>query len=110
MFSLSGGGVEVITTLNTLDLGGSQVSESLGSTGFTISGLSSSFDAGVSFGRHLANLGDINGDGKSDILIGDGGSGVYVVFGTTGVADVALSSLQGSEDAGFIYWFGWFSS
>ena len=70
--------------------------------GFTIQGDA----AGDNLGSNVSFIGDINGDGLSDLLIGaslhdDGGSNngaAYVIFGTAaGFADIDLSSLAASQ-------------
>lgn len=74
-----------------------------GGTGLVIHGAASGDYAGVS----IAGLGDVNGDGIDDLLIGAYGASPagrtfagtsYVVFGTTsGVADIDLAALDGSN-------------
>ena len=69
--------------------------------GFAITGASSGDRAGWS----VAGLGDVNGDGADDVLVGadsadDGGSNsgaAYVVFGGAGAADVDVADLNGSN-------------
>ncbi len=57
---------------------------------------------GSRFGRSLAGIGDLNGDGYGDLAVGapsagDGG-GVYVYLGSsTGVADVSPETILGDE-------------
>ena len=79
-----------------------------GTTGFVINGI----DAGDAAGKSVAIIGDVNGDGVDDLLIGaymaDNGSAnsageAYVVFGGAGVGasgSFNLSTLDGSN--GFI--------
>lgn len=60
-----------------------------GSGGFRIKGM-----AGDQAGSALAGLGDVNGDGKADILVGAPGSdSAYVVFGKSGTAQVDLADV-----------------
>ena len=60
-----------------------------GSGGFRIKGM-----AGDHAGSVLTGLGDVNGDGKADILVGAPGSdGAYVVFGKSGTAEVDLADV-----------------
>lgn len=67
--------------------------------------------AGDRSGYSVSGAGDVNGDGKDDIVVGapyddmSGASGgaVYVVFGKATGTSVALASLQpGSSTAGFV--------
>ncbi|MEO1792325.1 MAG: cadherin-like domain-containing protein, partial [Cyanobacteria bacterium J06629_19] len=77
-----------------------------GSNGFVLNGIA----AGDSSGRSVSGIGDINGDGLDDLIIGayaadlnEGNSGAsYVVFGSDEPfsAAVELSSLDGSN--GFV--------
>ncbi|MEZ5926133.1 MAG: FG-GAP-like repeat-containing protein [Hyphomicrobiaceae bacterium] len=76
-----------------------------GSNGFQISGVSVNDEAGTS----VASIGDVNGDGIDDLLIGAKGGrpnlavgstgAAYVVYGTTAgfAANVALSGLDGTN-------------
>lgn len=69
----------------------------LGNGGFRIDGA----NAGDNFGTQVANAGDINGDGRSDILISapsaNGGNGaVYVIYGDSSNGTVSASSLAGA--------------
>jgi Ca2+-binding RTX toxin-like protein len=68
-----------------------------GANGFQISGEATYSYAGGS----VSNVGDINGDGIADFVVGGRGfsGGVYVVFGRTGgfPADLNLSTLNGSN-------------
>lgn len=60
-----------------------------GTGGFRIDGM-----AGDQAGSALTGLGDVNGDGKADILIGAPGSdSAYVVFGKSGTAKVDLADV-----------------
>lgn len=60
-----------------------------GSGGFRIKGM-----AGDHAGAVLTGLGDVNGDGKADILVGAPGSdSAYVVFGKSGTAEVDLADV-----------------
>ncbi len=60
-----------------------------GTGGFRIKGM-----AGDEAGSALAGLGDVNGDGKADILVGAPGSdSAYVVFGKSGTAQVDLADV-----------------
>jgi Ca2+-binding RTX toxin-like protein len=64
-----------------------------GTGGFRIAGME-----GEQAGSALAALGDLNGDGKAEILVGapgaDGGAGAaYVVFGKDSTAEVDLSAV-----------------
>jgi hypothetical protein len=71
----------------------------LGSGGFRIDGAKGGDEAGTS----VAGAGDVNGDGRADVIVGaprrddaDGRQdtgGAYVVFGKTSTASVALGSL-----------------
>jgi hypothetical protein len=66
--------------------------------GFTIIGDTSE----DSFGRNLANAGDVNGDGRDDIIIGGGAlnpgnATVHVVFGKTDEADVTIAALSAAS-------------
>src|SRR5690242_5703481 len=70
----------------------------LGGGGFVIQGAA----AGDVAGTALAPAGDVNGDGKADLLVGaphasergpDGDGGAYVVFGKAGGAAVDLAAL-----------------
>jgi Ca2+-binding RTX toxin-like protein len=60
-----------------------------GTGGFRIDGI-----AGDQAGSALTGLGDVNGDGKADILVGAPGSdSAYVVFGKSGTAQVDLADV-----------------
>ena len=62
----------------------------LGAGGFRIIGA----NAGDAAGGALASVGDVNGDGKPDLLIGSpGGDHADIVFGQAGTTDVNLSSV-----------------
>ena len=52
------------------------VSSLNGTNGFRLDG-----DAGNVTGRTVAGAGDVNGDGRVDLLIGGGNRAAYVVFG-----------------------------
>ena len=61
-----------------------------GSGGFVITGVADD-DAGAA----VAGLGDVNGDGKADILVGAPRSdSAYVVFGKTGTAGINLADVR----------------
>jgi hypothetical protein len=72
----------------------------LGAGGFRIAG--GALERGETIGRAIAGPGDVNGDGRADLLLGapraaingrpDSGS-AYVVFGHAGSADVELGTL-----------------
>ncbi|NBB16343.1 hypothetical protein GVN21_13335 [Caulobacter sp. SLTY] len=70
-----------------------------GSAGFRIDGVDSYANAGIS----VASVGDVNGDGIDDVMIGASGEdfvgAAYVVFGsTTGFpTDLDLSSIDGTN-------------
>ncbi len=65
--------------------------------GFRITG-----STGDQVGAAVSGIGDINGDGKADILVGAPGSGaVYVVYGKATTAEVLLSDVA-SGVGGFI--------
>jgi len=67
-----------------------------GTGGFRINGI-----AGDQAGSALTGLGDVNGDGKADILVGAPGSdSAYVVFGKSGTAQVDLADVA-SGTGGF---------
>ncbi|WP_428659015.1 hypothetical protein [Reyranella sp.] len=67
----------------------SLASVSAGTGGFRVKGI-----AGDQAGAALAGLGDVNGDGKADVLIGAPGSdSAYVVFGKSGTAQVDLADV-----------------
>lgn len=60
-----------------------------GTGGFRITGM-----AGDQAGAALAGLGDVNGDGTADVLVGAPGSNsAYVVFGKSGTAQVDLANV-----------------
>ena len=77
-----------------------------GSNGFVINRI----DAGDSSGRSVSGAGDVNGDDIDDLIIGEGGSGLYdrtlgesyVVFGQTSgfSSSLDLSTLNGTN--GFV--------
>jgi FG-GAP repeat len=76
----------------TIDLG------ALGARGFRIDGAA----AGDRAGSAVAVAGDVNGDGRADVLVGAGGAddngrsesgSVYVVFGKTDTSSVDLAAL-----------------
>ena len=68
---------------------------SLGTGGFRINGQAGSNYAGHS----VSSAGDVNGDGKADILVGTMGAGAYVVFGKSNTDAVNLATL--GTTAGF---------
>jgi uncharacterized Zn ribbon protein len=74
-----------------------------GSGGFVINGINLNERSGY----QIANAGDINGDGLSDVIIGSsiptmsGAGRSYVVFGKTNTAAVNLSSIVGGT-GGFV--------
>jgi hypothetical protein len=82
---------------------------SLGSGGYRIDGAAAYDDAG----EGLSDLGDVNGDGRADLLIGAPGAGnngtnsgsVYVVFGkaTTTTLDLASLGVNGYRIDGLGY-------
>lgn len=49
---------------------------------------------GENLGEHISNLGDINGDGLSDLLISAGSNNGYVVFGSSTPVDFNTSSIS----------------
>jgi FG-GAP repeat protein len=69
----------------------------LGARGFRIDGAAANDEAGDS----VAGAGDVNGDGRADVLVGAPGASnngrnsgsAYVVFGKTGTASVDLAAL-----------------
>jgi hypothetical protein len=68
--------------------------------GFSISGVGSNFFTGYS----VSNAGDMNGDGKAEILIGAKGFStggpvgrVFVIFGGTSLSDISLSNLLNNQ-------------
>ncbi len=70
---------------------------SLGSSGITITGASTSDQTGSS----VASAGDVNGDGKADFLIGAIGYSsntgiVYLIYGSSSLANINLGSLGSS--------------
>ncbi|MFO1350909.1 MAG: integrin alpha [Gammaproteobacteria bacterium] len=94
------------STLSTLGTAGLQLSALDGVNGFQLSGAA----AGDRAGRAVSGLGDVNGDGVADLLIGaygvvtdgnDSGAS-YVVFGSStlsalGTAGLPLSALNGAN-------------
>lgn len=61
-----------------------------GSGGFRILG-----QVGDEIGTALSSIGDVNGDGKADILVGAAGSGkAYVVYGKSNTTEVLLSNVD----------------
>jgi hypothetical protein len=72
--------------------------------GFAIHGAGAGFGAGSS----VAAAGDVNGDGRADVIVGSptadpGGAGAaYVVFGKTTTAPVSLVSLASATPGGFV--------
>jgi len=92
--SASGSAFVVFGTASTatVDLAG------LGSAGFRIDGAAASDQAGTS----VAGAGDVNGDGRDDVIVGAWAAGnngrsasgsAYVVFGTASIATVDLAGL-----------------
>ncbi len=74
----------------------------LGSDGFRILGPG----ANGHLGESAIGLGDVNGDGKSDVLVSapdlNSGRGVgYVVFGKADSADVDLATFNGAQSGGY---------
>jgi hypothetical protein len=74
------------------------LSELTSSEGIVISGA----NAGDSAGTSASNLGDINGDGFDDIVIGAAGandnSGIsYVIYGSSNLANIDLSAFTSSQ-------------
>ncbi len=68
-----------------------------GAGGYRITG-----SAGENAGSAITGLGDINGDGLSDILVGASGSGkAYVVFGKNNTSEVLLSDVA-AGNGGFV--------
>jgi Ca2+-binding RTX toxin-like protein len=62
---------------------------SLGATGYRITG-----QVGEGAGSSVTGLGDVNGDGRADMLVGTTSGGhAYVVFGKAGTAEVLLSDV-----------------
>ncbi|MFO1258044.1 MAG: Ig-like domain-containing protein [Gammaproteobacteria bacterium] len=71
---------------------------SLGANGLTINGVSANMQAGLS----VSSAGDVNKDGKNDIIIGAPGDGAtpgaaYVVFGSNTSGTLNLSTLNGTN-------------
>jgi len=71
---------------------------SLGSAGFRIDGAAADDQAGAS----VAGAGDVNGDGRDDVIVGawqadsngrNSSGSAHVVFGTTGIANIDLGGL-----------------
>ena len=61
-----------------------------GTGGFRITGAT----AGAHIGSAVANIGDINGDGRGDLLIGaPGANEAYVVFGQAGTTEINLAAV-----------------
>jgi hypothetical protein len=82
------------TTTSTVDLA------TLGADGFRIDGAAAGDDAG----RSVDAAGDVNGDGRADVIVGADEAGsngleesgsAYVVFGTTTTTTVDLAALGG---------------
>jgi len=66
---------------------------SLGSSGITITGAGTGYLTGYS----VSSAGDVNGDGKADMLIGAWGTGiVYLIYGGSNLANINLASLGSS--------------
>lgn len=96
----SAGEVYVVFGGNGIGVGGVILSSDLdGTNGFVLNGIDSIGRAG----RSVSGAGDINGDGKDDLIIGSnaGTAGeIYVVFGGSGFSVIELSDLDGTN--GFV--------
>ncbi|HXB42907.1 MAG TPA: VCBS repeat-containing protein, partial [Puia sp.] len=58
-------------------------------------------EAGVNFGWSVASAGDVNGDGYSDVIVGDHGGNAYVFPGSiAGLSTTASATLTGSPKFG----------
>ncbi len=69
----------------------------LGTGGFRIRGI-----AGEHAGSAVAGIGDVNGDGRADILVGaEAGNKAYVVFGKADTTEVLLSAVAAGS-GGFV--------
>jgi len=75
---------------------------SLGSSGFRIDGAA----AGDNSGWSVASAGDVNGDGRADVIVGapyadppsrNAAGSSYVIYGTASPSNVNLASLDGSS-------------
>ena len=72
----------------------------------TIDPLSTTASATLSgtgkFGRSVASAGDVNGDGYSDVIVGDGAGNAYLYLGSaTGLANTSSQQLTVAGDASF---------
>ena len=85
------------TDATSIDLGSVEAS-----AGYRILGAA----AGEQLGRSLAPAGDVNGDGRQDLIVGAPqaspagrayAGAAYIVYGTTATSDLDLSSLQTSR-------------
>jgi hypothetical protein len=75
-------------------------------TGFRIDGAAANDEAGFS----VAGAGDVNGDGRADVIVGDlaagnngrvGSGSAYVVFGRTATTTIDLLTFTGAQTTGF---------
>ncbi len=58
-------------------------------------------EAGVNFGWSVASAGDVNGDGFSDVIVGDHGGNAYVFQGSlAGLSTTAAATLTGNPKFG----------
>ena len=60
-------------------------------------------EAGGTFGLSVASAGDINGDGYSDVIVGDGAGKAYVFLSPAGVLSTAANKVLSQAGANF----GW---